>query len=124
MVHLRELTALMIASLLTACTSMPTGPSMMALPGSTKSFDKFRIDDNQCRQFAHEQVNSTNPEKFSKQANQQGYDMNYVQCMYGKDHRVPVYRQFSNDPTLSNKGNLNKSIPPPPPGNPPPSPPV
>jgi hypothetical protein len=49
MVHLLELTVLMIASLLTACTSMPTGPSMMALPGSTKSFDKFRIDDNQCR---------------------------------------------------------------------------
>jgi hypothetical protein len=102
---------------------MPTGPSMMALPGSTKSFDKFRIDDNQCRQIAHEQVNGTNPKTFSKQDNQQRYDTSYVQCMYGKDHRVPVYGQFMNDPTLSNKGNLNKHIPPPPPGKPPPPPP-
>jgi len=123
MVHLRELTALMIASLLTACTSMPAGPSMMALPGSTKSFDKFRIDDNQCRQFAHEQVNSTNPENLSKQVNQQRYDTSYIQCMYGKDHRVPVYGQFTNNPILSNQGNLNKNIPSPPPGRPPPPPP-
>jgi len=123
MIHLRELTALIIASLLTACTSMPAGPSIMALPGSAKSFDKFRIDDNQCRQLAHEQVNSTNPENFSKQGHQQRYDTSYVQCMYRKDHRVPVYGQFTNDPTLSNKGNLNKSIPPPPSGKPPPPPP-
>ena len=123
MVHLLKLTALMIAFLLASCTSMPTGPSMMALPGSTKSFDKFRIDDNQCRQFAHEQVNSTNPENSSKQVNQQRYDVSYVQCMYGKDHRVPVYGQFTNDSTLSNKGDLNKNIPPPPPGKPPPPPP-
>jgi hypothetical protein len=102
---------------------MPTGPSMMALPGSAKSFDKFRIDDNQCRQFAHKQVNSTNPEDSLKQVNQQRYDTSYVQCMYGKDHRVPVYGQFTNAPALSNKGNLNKSIPPPPPGKPPPPPP-
>jgi hypothetical protein len=29
---------------------------MMALPGSTKSFDQFRADDAVCRQFAYEQV--------------------------------------------------------------------
>jgi len=123
MAHLRKLKAFMIASLLTACTSMPTGPSMMALPGSNKSFDKFRIDDNQCRQIAQEQVKSTNPENFSKQNNQQRYDTSYVQCMYRRNHRVPVYGQFTNDPTLNNKENLNKSIPPPPPGKPPPPPP-
>ncbi len=123
MVLLRKLTALMMASLLTACTSMPTGPSIMALPGSAKSFEKFRIDDNQCGQFAHDKVNNTNPENSSKQANQQRYDTSYVQCMYGKGHRVPVYGQFTNDPALSNKGDLNKSIPPPPPGKPPPPPP-
>ena len=123
MVRLRELKVLMITSLLTACTSMPTGPSMMALPGSSKSFDKFRIDDNQCRRLAHERVNNTNPENFSKQINQQRYDTSYVQCMYVKDHRVPVYGQFTNDPTLSNNENLKKSIPPPPPGKPPPPPP-
>jgi len=56
----------------------------MALPGSGKSFGQFRIDDNQCRQFAHEQVNNISPEKFSERVNQQRYDMSYVQCMYKK----------------------------------------
>ena len=122
MFHLRELTVLMLASLLASCSSIPTGPSMMALPGSTKSFDKFRIDDNHCRQYAHEQVNSNSSENSSKQANQHRYDVSYVQCMYGMDHRVPVYGQFTNDPILSNQDNLNRRIPLPPPGKPPPPP--
>jgi len=29
---------------------------MMTLPGSNKSFDQFRSDENQCRQYAHEQI--------------------------------------------------------------------
>jgi hypothetical protein len=95
----------------------------MALPGSGKSFSQFRIDDNQCRKFAHEQVNNTSPEKFSVQVNQQRYDTSYVQCMYKKNHRVPVYGQFTNDPAMNSNGNPNKSIPPPPSGKPPPPPP-
>lgn len=35
-----------------ACTTIPTGPSVMAMPGSGKSFDQFRADDADCRQFA------------------------------------------------------------------------
>jgi hypothetical protein len=37
---------------LAACTTIPTGPSVMALPGTGKSFDQFRADDADCRQFA------------------------------------------------------------------------
>ena len=48
-----------VALLLTACVSVPTGPSMMTLPGSGKSFDQFRNDEYQCRQYAHEQVGGT-----------------------------------------------------------------
>jgi len=44
------------AALLGACTVMPTGPSVMALPGAGKSFDQFRADDAACRQFAFQQV--------------------------------------------------------------------
>ena len=36
------------------CVSVPTGPSTMALPGSTKGFDQFRYDDGACRQYAYE----------------------------------------------------------------------
>ena len=43
------------------CASIPTGPSMMVLPGSTKSFDQFRFDDASCRQFSYEQVSGRTP---------------------------------------------------------------
>ncbi|MFJ4288417.1 hypothetical protein ACIP1U_01320 [Cupriavidus sp. NPDC089707] len=39
-----------------ACVVMPSGPSVMALPGTGKSFDQFRADDYNCRQFAFGQV--------------------------------------------------------------------
>jgi hypothetical protein len=39
-----------------ACTTIPTGPSVMAMPGTGKSFDQFRGDDAECRQFAYSQV--------------------------------------------------------------------
>jgi hypothetical protein len=41
---------------LTACVSMPTGPAVMVLPGTGKSFDEFRFDDGSCRQFAYDQI--------------------------------------------------------------------
>ena len=45
--------------LISACVSVPNGPSAMALPGSGKNFDQFRYDDASCRQFAHEQIGGT-----------------------------------------------------------------
>ncbi|MGH8736821.1 MAG: glycine zipper family protein [Burkholderiales bacterium] len=52
----RRYAALGAALLLTACVTMPEGPSVMALPGSGKSFDQFRADDYECRQFASSQI--------------------------------------------------------------------
>ena len=45
-----------ILVLLGACVSVPNAPSVMALPGSGRNFNDFRVDDAQCRQFAYEQV--------------------------------------------------------------------
>lgn len=42
---------------LTACAVAPSGPSAMALPGSSKSYDQFRNDDWHCREQAHAQTN-------------------------------------------------------------------
>lgn len=42
--------------LLAGCASVPTGPSVMALPGTGKNFDQFRNDDADCRQYALHQV--------------------------------------------------------------------
>jgi len=39
-----------------ACTVLPTGPSVMALPGTGRSIENFREDDGYCRRFAHEQI--------------------------------------------------------------------
>ncbi|WP_246793143.1 YMGG-like glycine zipper-containing protein [Burkholderia perseverans] len=44
------------AGLLSACAVMPPGPSVMALPGTGKTFDQFQADDGNCRQFATNQV--------------------------------------------------------------------
>lgn len=47
--------------ILTACVNLPSGPSVMILPGSGKSFDQFRVDESECRQYAYEQVGGTTP---------------------------------------------------------------
>lgn len=48
--------ALALTLLITACTTMPTGPTVMVLPGASKSFDQFRADDRVCRNYAFESV--------------------------------------------------------------------
>ena len=41
------------ALLLGACTVMPTGPTALVMPGRGATMDKFRFDDNECRQYAY-----------------------------------------------------------------------
>jgi hypothetical protein len=48
--------------LLAGCVSMPSGPSVMVLPGSGKSFEQFRADDLDCRQYASYQLGGSTPE--------------------------------------------------------------
>src|SRR5919199_1746868 len=56
----RSLLALGALALFAGCaTPPPSGPSVMVLPGSGKSFDQFRFDDNECRQFATAQIGGT-----------------------------------------------------------------
>ena len=42
--------------LVAGCASVPAGPTMMAPPGTGKSFEQFRADDAECRGFAQYQV--------------------------------------------------------------------
>jgi hypothetical protein len=52
-----------VAGLLaTACVTVPTGPSVMVLPGTGKNFDQFQFDDATCRQFASQQTGTTTSE--------------------------------------------------------------
>ena len=41
-----------LALALGACATVPTGPSVMVLPGTGKPFEQFQADDGACRQFA------------------------------------------------------------------------
>jgi YMGG-like Gly-zipper len=41
-----------------ACTTLPTGPNVMVLPGVGKPFDQFQVDDIVCRQYAQQQTGS------------------------------------------------------------------
>lgn len=61
MTHMLRPLSLLALLLLGACTTMPTGPSGMALPGTGKSFEQFRVDDAECRQYASAQIGGTTP---------------------------------------------------------------
>jgi hypothetical protein len=54
--HFLMFSLMIVAVSVTGCATMPTGPSVMVLPGDGKSFDQFRTDDYVCRRFAYEQV--------------------------------------------------------------------
>src|SRR4051812_27172382 len=63
------LIALAALALFAGCaTPPPSGPSVMVLPGSAKSFDQFRFDDNECRQFATAQIGGTDAAQASNDA--------------------------------------------------------
>lgn len=63
MFTLRRLFMLLMSGILAACVSMPTGPSVMTLPGSGKSFEQFRADDYECREYAFQQIGGTTPQQ-------------------------------------------------------------
>jgi hypothetical protein len=53
---------LILPLFLSACATLPSGPSVMALPGSHKNFEQFQLDDASCRQYALDRIggNSAN----------------------------------------------------------------
>ena len=51
------------ALLMSACTTLPNGPSVASLPGTGKSFEQFRYDDSYCRQYGSEQIGGSSASK-------------------------------------------------------------
>ena len=122
--------------LLAGCASVPSGPSVLVLPGTNRDYTEFRDDDMLCRQYASQQVGAPDNDPAVRNAvigtvigaaagaaiggnhrgagvgagtgllfgsiagadttqrqgygSQRQYDNVYIQCMYGKGHRVPV----------------------------------
>jgi len=50
--RLRYFLPVATAVVLAGCVTVPTGPAVMALPGTAKSFDDFRAGDMSCRDYA------------------------------------------------------------------------
>jgi hypothetical protein len=92
--------------LLAGCASAPPAPtpSVLVLPGSSKSFDAFRADDGECRQHAASQAGNVSDEKLL----QHRYDFAYQQCMFARGHKVPVAGRYEEPNRVARR-------PPPPP---------
>lgn len=52
----KSVLALALLTLLTACATRPSGPSVAVMPGPGKPLEAFKYDDFQCRQFAESSV--------------------------------------------------------------------
>jgi hypothetical protein len=61
----RWMMLLSVMGLLTACATVPTGPSVVVLPGAGKPFDLFQTEDAACRYYAHTQVGGAGQEPAS-----------------------------------------------------------
>ena len=48
--------ACIAAAALAGCVTVPSGPSVMVLPGDGRTFDQFRYDEGDCRNYAQSQV--------------------------------------------------------------------
>jgi hypothetical protein len=51
--------SVIVVALLGGCATVPSGPSVMVLPGAGKTFEQFQADDAVCRQFAARSVETT-----------------------------------------------------------------
>lgn len=68
MPHLLRQLAPAAVVLVAACATVPSGPGVLVLPGSTKTFEAFRADDQVCRQFATAQIGGTTPSQAATNA--------------------------------------------------------
>lgn len=56
-----ELLPLATMIMLSACATVPNGPSVMVLPGAQKTFEQFREDNGICQYYAQEAIGQTTP---------------------------------------------------------------
>jgi hypothetical protein len=96
---------LLAVGLLSACASIPTEPSVLALPATGKPLDVFQTEDAACRAYAQHQIAAAATTRQSQ------YDMAYIQYMYSKGNAIPEVVA------------PGPRAPLPPPGAPPPAPP-
>ena len=55
MKRIRWIAGVLVILLVTGCVTVPSGPSVMVMPGSGQTFEQFQSDDAACRQWAQQQ---------------------------------------------------------------------
>ncbi len=68
MTMLHKLGPFSAALLLSACATIPEGPSVTALPGPGKTFEQFNHDDAVCRQYASGRINGKSTQQAATDA--------------------------------------------------------
>jgi hypothetical protein len=63
----RGLLVFFVLVVLGGCATMPTGPTVMVMPGPGKPFEVFAADDNACRQWALQQIGGASPSEIANQ---------------------------------------------------------
>lgn len=63
----RGLLLFAVVAVLEGCATMPTGPTVMVIPGPGKPFEVFMADDTVCRQWALQQVGGMSPSQTANQ---------------------------------------------------------
>lgn len=56
-----------VVAVLGGCATMPTGPTVMVIPGPGKPFEVFMADDTVCRQWALQQIGGVSPSQTANQ---------------------------------------------------------
>jgi hypothetical protein len=75
--------------ILSACTVLPTEPSVLVLPAVGKPMNAFQVEEGECRSYARQQLGPAPEKTASSMKLQIQYDRAYIQCMYAKGNVVP-----------------------------------
>ena len=72
---------------LSACVTLPTGPSLPMSPEEGKRFDVYLAEDRKCRQIAEQQLGKYYDYLSTDEA-QYHYDTLFVQCMTSHGNQI------------------------------------
>jgi hypothetical protein len=86
----RQSIALVAVLVLSACAvTLPSSPTVMALPAQGKSLAQFQQEDISCRNHAQQQTaNAPTAPKATDYSLQQRYDIAYTQCLYADGNKI------------------------------------
>lgn len=96
---LKAISAFSVTIFLVGCSTVPSGPSALALPNEKASESQFRKDEKTCRVFAHEELLGCSHKPKSAEEAQLHFDINYLQCMFTKGHLIPISGEILTDKT-------------------------